>query len=88
MMLSPQHAGFGDQQEMLLTIPPNTVDHTCLKDLTMLIYKADSNYHEIDGGFVAFGGSPKGGKITGKGGLTCLFAKATIDESNLWHRRL
>ncbi|GKE77277.1 ribonuclease H-like domain-containing protein, partial [Tanacetum coccineum] len=21
-------------------------------------------------------------------GLTCLFAKATIDESNLWHRRL
>ncbi|GJY23101.1 putative ribonuclease H-like domain-containing protein [Tanacetum coccineum] len=126
-----------------------------------------SDYQEIDGGFVAFGGSPKGGKITGKGkirtgkldfkdvyfvkelkfnlfsvsqmcdkknsvlfteteclvlspdfklpdesqvllkipkhnnmcsfdlmnfvpsgGLTCLFAKATIDESNLWHRRL
>ncbi|GJX63974.1 putative ribonuclease H-like domain-containing protein [Tanacetum coccineum] len=125
------------------------------------------DYQEIDGGFVAFGGSPKGGKITGKGkirtgkldfedvyfvkelkfnlfsvsqmcdkknsvlfteteclvlspdfklldesqvllkvlrhdnmynfdlknvvpsgGLTCLFAKATIDESNLWHRRL
>ncbi|GJZ45183.1 ribonuclease H-like domain-containing protein [Tanacetum coccineum] len=122
---------------------------------------------KIDGGFVAFGGSPKGGKITGKGkirtgkldfkdvyfvkelkfnlfsvsqmcekknsvlfteteclvlspdfklldesqvllkvprhdnmytfdlknaipsgGLTCLFAKAIIDESNLWHRRL
>ncbi|GKA34593.1 putative ribonuclease H-like domain-containing protein [Tanacetum coccineum] len=90
---------------------------------------------EIDGGFVAFGGSPKGGKITGKckirngkldfedvyfvkelkfnlfsvykmcdsikrvlfmrlneycplEGLTCLFVKATIDESNLWHRRL
>ncbi|GJR19327.1 putative ribonuclease H-like domain-containing protein [Tanacetum coccineum] len=121
----------------------------------------------VDGGFVAFAGSPKGGKITGKGkirtgkldfedvyfvkelkfnlfsvsqmcdkknsvlfteteclvlspdfklldesqvllkvprqnnmysfnlknvvpsgGLTCLFAKATIDESNLWHRRL
>ncbi|GJW99816.1 putative ribonuclease H-like domain-containing protein [Tanacetum coccineum] len=52
---------------MLLTIPPKTVDHTCLKDLTMLIYKADSNYQEINGGFVAFGGSPKGGKITGKG---------------------
>ncbi|GJS23406.1 putative ribonuclease H-like domain-containing protein, partial [Tanacetum coccineum] len=125
------------------------------------------DYQEIDGGFVAFGGSPKGGKITRKGkirtgkldfedvyfvkelkfnlfsvsqmcdkknsvlftkteclvlspdfklldesqvllkvprqnnmysfdlknvvpsgGLTCLFAKATIDESNLWHRRL
>ncbi|GKC20386.1 hypothetical protein Tco_1022536 [Tanacetum coccineum] len=66
MLLSPQHAGFGDQQEMLLTIPLKTVDHTCLKDLNMLIYKADSNYQEIDGGFVAFGGSPKGGKITGK----------------------
>ncbi|GJX39710.1 ribonuclease H-like domain-containing protein [Tanacetum coccineum] len=126
-----------------------------------------SNYEEIDGRFVAFGGSTKGGKITGKGktrtgkldfedvyfvkelkfnlfsvsqmcdkknnvlftdtecvvlspdfklldenqvllrvprknnmysvdlknvipsgGLICLFAKATLDESNLWHRRL
>ncbi|GJU79953.1 putative ribonuclease H-like domain-containing protein [Tanacetum coccineum] len=103
-----------------------------------------SDYEEIDGGFVAFGGSTKGGKITGKGkiktgkldfedvvlftntecvvlspdfklldenqvllrvprknnmysvdlknvapsgGLTCLFAKATLDESKLWHRR-
>ncbi|GJZ61016.1 putative reverse transcriptase domain-containing protein [Tanacetum coccineum] len=26
-----------------------------------------TNYQEINGGFVAFGGSPKGGKITGKG---------------------
>ncbi|GJT04578.1 putative ribonuclease H-like domain-containing protein, partial [Tanacetum coccineum] len=92
-----------------------------------------SDYEEIDGGFVAFGGDPKGGKITSKGkistdtecvvlspdfklldenhvllrvprkdnmysvdlknivplgGLTYLFAKATLDESNLWHRRL
>ncbi|GJS82589.1 ribonuclease H-like domain-containing protein [Tanacetum coccineum] len=92
-----------------------------------------SDYEEIDGGFVAFRGDPKGGRITGKGkistdtecvvlspdfklldenhvllrvprkdnmysvdlrnivpsgGLTCLFAKATLDESNHWHRRL
>ncbi|GJT38887.1 ribonuclease H-like domain-containing protein [Tanacetum coccineum] len=92
-----------------------------------------SDYEEIYGGFVAFGGDPKGGRITSKGkisidtecvilspdfkllnenhvllrvprkdnmysvdlknivpsgGLTCLFAKATLDESNLWHRRL
>nr|GEW48551.1 hypothetical protein [Tanacetum cinerariifolium] len=52
-----------------------------------------SKYEEIYGGYVAFGRDPKGGKITGKGkistgGLTCLFAKATLDESNLWHRRL
>ncbi|GJS92858.1 ribonuclease H-like domain-containing protein [Tanacetum coccineum] len=126
-----------------------------------------TDYEEIDGGYVAFGGNLKGGKITGKGtiktgnldfenvyfvrelkftlfsvsqmcdkknsvlfneseyiilspnfklidesqvllrvpiknhmysvelknivpkgGLTCLFAKATSDESKLWHRRL
>nr|GFA33401.1 hypothetical protein [Tanacetum cinerariifolium]GFA43708.1 hypothetical protein [Tanacetum cinerariifolium] len=43
MLLSPQHAGFGDQQKMLLIISPKTVDRTFLKDLTMLIYKADSS---------------------------------------------
>ncbi|GJR76080.1 putative ribonuclease H-like domain-containing protein [Tanacetum coccineum] len=65
-----------------------------------------SYYEEIDGGYVAFGGDPRGGKITDKGtirtvprknnmysvdlknivpsgGLTCLFAKATLDESKL-----
>nr|GEV63013.1 putative ribonuclease H-like domain-containing protein [Tanacetum cinerariifolium] len=126
-----------------------------------------SNFEELNSGYVAFGGNPKGGKISGKGkirtgkldfddvyfvkelqfnlfsvsqmcdkknnvlftnteclvlslefklpnesqvllrvprennmynvnlknivpsgDLTCLFAKATIDESNLWHRRL
>ncbi|GJU01071.1 putative ribonuclease H-like domain-containing protein [Tanacetum coccineum] len=75
-----------------------------------------TDFEEIDGGYVAFGGNPKGGKIIGrvndeshvllkvprknnmysvglknivpKGGLTCLFAKATSDESKLWHRRL
>ncbi|GJR62794.1 putative ribonuclease H-like domain-containing protein [Tanacetum coccineum] len=41
-----------------------------------------TNYQEIDGRFVAFTGSPKGGS------LTYLFAKAIIDESNLWHMRL
>ncbi|GJU17641.1 ribonuclease H-like domain-containing protein [Tanacetum coccineum] len=120
MLLSLQHAGFGDQQEMLLTIPPKTVGHTCLKDLNMLIYKAGSNYQEIDGGFVALEEVLKEGlkfnlfsvsqmrdkknsvlfieteclvlshdfKLLDERGLTCLFAKATIDESNLWHRRL
>nr|GEW68674.1 putative ribonuclease H-like domain-containing protein [Tanacetum cinerariifolium] len=94
----------------------------------------------LNGGYVAFGGNPNGGKISRKGkiktgkldfddvyfvkelkfnlfsvsqiqvplrvprennmynvnlknivpseDLTCLFVKATIDESNLWHRRL
>ncbi|GKG24369.1 ribonuclease H-like domain-containing protein, partial [Tanacetum coccineum] len=26
--------------------------------------------------------------VVPSGGLTCLFANATIDESNLWHRKL
>ncbi|GJR92874.1 ribonuclease H-like domain-containing protein [Tanacetum coccineum] len=101
--------------------------------LSAIFGLSESDYEEIDGGFVAFGGSTKGGKITGKGkictdtecvvlsldfklldeshvllkvprkdnmysvdlknvvpqgGLTCLFAKATLDESNLWHMRL
>nr|GEX04465.1 reverse transcriptase domain-containing protein [Tanacetum cinerariifolium] len=134
----------------------------CSRHMTYL-----TEYKEIDGGYIAFGGNPKGGKITGKGtikndnldfenvyfvrelkfnlfsvsqmcdkknsvlfndtecivlslnfklidesqvllrvprknnmysvnlkniipngGLTCLFAKATSDESKLWHRRL
>ncbi|GJR47088.1 putative ribonuclease H-like domain-containing protein [Tanacetum coccineum] len=142
------------------------IDSGCSRHMTgNMSYLTD--YEEIDGGYVAFGGNPKGGKITGKGtiktgnldfenvyfvrelkfnlfsvsqmcdkknsvlfndtecivlspnfkltdesqvllkvprknnmysvdlkniipkgGLTCLFAKATSDESELWHRRL
>ncbi|GJS64845.1 ribonuclease H-like domain-containing protein [Tanacetum coccineum] len=93
-----------------------------------------SDYEKIDGGYVAFGGDPKGEicdkknnvlftdtecvvlssdfklldesqvllrvprkdnmynvdlrNVVPQGGLTCLFAKATLDESNLWLRRL
>nr|GEV84530.1 ribonuclease H-like domain-containing protein [Tanacetum cinerariifolium] len=52
-----------------------------------------SEYEEINSGYAAFGGDLKRGKITGKGkistgGLTFLFAKNTLDESNLWHRKL
>nr|GEX57790.1 hypothetical protein [Tanacetum cinerariifolium] len=93
------------------------------------------DFEEINEGYVAFGGNPKGGKISSKGKiktgkldfydvyfvkelkfnllsvsqmvprennkynvdlknivpsgeLTCLFAKAILGESNLWHRRL
>ncbi|GJZ38129.1 putative ribonuclease H-like domain-containing protein [Tanacetum coccineum] len=76
-----------------------------------------TDYEEINGGFVAFGGNSIGGKgktlkltnenhvllkvprkdnmysvdlknFVSQRGLTCLFEKATPDESNLWHRRL
>ncbi|GKB06947.1 hypothetical protein Tco_0835180, partial [Tanacetum coccineum] len=73
-------------------------DSRCLRHMTRnMSYLTD--FEEIDGGYVAFGGNPKGGKITvprknnmysadlknivHKGGLTCLFAKATSDESKL-----
>ncbi|GJX06203.1 putative ribonuclease H-like domain-containing protein [Tanacetum coccineum] len=103
-----------------------------VNDALPITYSYFKSNSPIDDGFVAFGGSPKGGKIrTGvlvtkteclvlspnfklldesqvflkvprqnnmysfdlknvvpSGGLTCLFVKATIDESNLWHRRL
>ncbi|GKA92204.1 ribonuclease H-like domain-containing protein [Tanacetum coccineum] len=81
------------------------IDSGCSRNMTGNMSYL-TNFEEIDGGYVAFGGNPKGGKITGrvprknnmysvdlknivpKGGLTCLFAKATSDESKLWHRRL
>ncbi|GJU22212.1 putative ribonuclease H-like domain-containing protein [Tanacetum coccineum] len=142
------------------------IDSGCSRHMTRnMSYLTD--FEEINGGYVAFGGNPKGGKITGKGtiktgnldfenvyfvrelkfnlfsvsqmcdkknsvlfndtecivlspnfkltdeshvllkvprknnmysvdlknivskgGLTCLFAKATSNESTLWHRRL
>nr|GEW92041.1 ribonuclease H-like domain-containing protein [Tanacetum cinerariifolium] len=42
-----KHARFEDQQEMILIISPKTMDHTCLKDLTMLIFKANSESEEF-----------------------------------------
>ncbi|GJW04283.1 putative ribonuclease H-like domain-containing protein [Tanacetum coccineum] len=81
------------------------IDSRCSRHMTgNMSYLID--FEEINGGYVAFGGNPKGGKITGrvprknnmysvdlknivpKGGLTCLFEKATSDESKHWHRRL
>ncbi|GJR34602.1 putative ribonuclease H-like domain-containing protein [Tanacetum coccineum] len=142
------------------------IDNGCSRHMTRnMSYLTD--FEETDGGYVAFGGNPKGGKITGRGtiktsnldfenvyfvrelqfnlfsvsqmcdkknsvlfndtecivlspnfkltdeshvllkvprknnmysvdlqniipkrGLTCLFVKATSDESKLWHRRL
>ncbi|GJX57997.1 putative ribonuclease H-like domain-containing protein [Tanacetum coccineum] len=103
------------------------IDSGCSRHMTgNMSYLTD--YVEIDRGYVAFGGNPKGGDITRKciiktgnldfenlidesqvllrvprknnmysvdlknivpkGGLTYLFAKATSDESKLWHRRL
>nr|GEW39683.1 putative ribonuclease H-like domain-containing protein [Tanacetum cinerariifolium] len=50
-----------------------------------------SNFKELNGGYVAFGGNPKGGKISGKGKIktddysrfTWVFFLATKDETSL-----
>nr|GEU70795.1 putative ribonuclease H-like domain-containing protein [Tanacetum cinerariifolium] len=77
------------------------VDSRCSRNITGS--KAHlAGYQEFKGGSVAFGGS--NGRITSKGkiktgsfnlknidpfrDLACLFAKASIEESNKWHRRL
>ncbi|GKC22717.1 ribonuclease H-like domain-containing protein [Tanacetum coccineum] len=53
------------------------IDSGCSRNMTgNMSYLTD--YEEMDGGYLAFGGNPKGGKITGK--------EATFDESKLWHR--
>nr|GEW13693.1 putative ribonuclease H-like domain-containing protein [Tanacetum cinerariifolium] len=89
------------------------IDNGCSRHMTRnMSYLSD--FEELNGGYVAFGGNPKGGKISGKDenqvllrvlrennmynvdlkkivpseDLTCLFAKATLDESHLWHQRL
>nr|GEW63277.1 hypothetical protein [Tanacetum cinerariifolium] len=106
------------------------IDSGCSRHMTWnMSYLSD--FEELNGGYVAFEGNHKGGKITGKEkiktgkldfedvyflpdesqvllrvprennmynvnlknivpsrDLTCLFTKATLDESNLWHRRM
>nr|GEV38966.1 hypothetical protein [Tanacetum cinerariifolium] len=160
MLLSPQHAGFGDLKLKYKIMSPKIVDHTivdprdALKDTR--IFDSGCSHHmtgnksylieyqDYDGGFMAFAGSSKGElkinlfnvsqmcdkknnvlfteteclvlypdfklpdenqlllkvprnnnmyrfdlkNVVPAKGLTCLIAKATNDESNLWHRRL
>nr|GEZ80779.1 hypothetical protein [Tanacetum cinerariifolium] len=125
-------ASAGNPQQALRD--KGVIDSGCSRHMTENMSYL-SNFEELNGGCVVFGGNPKGGKITGKvshkcvtdteclvlssdfklpdtsqvllrvprennmynvnlrnivpsGDLTCLFAKATLDESNLWHSRL
>ncbi|GKA78514.1 putative ribonuclease H-like domain-containing protein [Tanacetum coccineum] len=87
--------------------PPNEdqgyVDSGCSRHMTgNTSYLTD--FKEFNGGYVAFEGGAKGGRITvprknnmysvdmknivPKESLTCFVAKATLDESMLWHKRL
>ncbi|GJU89485.1 putative ribonuclease H-like domain-containing protein [Tanacetum coccineum] len=79
------------------------IDSGCLRHMTgNKCYL--NEYEDYDGGFVSFsnGKGRISGKVPRKdniysvdlksvvptGGLTCLIAKATIDKSNTWHKRL
>ncbi|GJV10828.1 uncharacterized mitochondrial protein-like protein [Tanacetum coccineum] len=77
-----------EDSNALVTIDGEGVD--CQPRSGLMLYhcgvESDSERWNFNGGPVAFGGSK--GYITGKGGLACLIAKATSDESNKWHRRL
>nr|GEY01247.1 hypothetical protein [Tanacetum cinerariifolium] len=70
------------------------IDSGCSRHITRnMSYLID--FEEINGGYVAFGGNPNGGKITD---TECIVLSsdfklpdenhAALDESNLWHRRL
>ncbi|GJS33320.1 putative ribonuclease H-like domain-containing protein [Tanacetum coccineum] len=61
------------------------VDSECSRHMTgNMTYL--SNFKEFNGGYVTFSFDIK--NIVPKESLTCLVAKATSDESMLWHRRL
>nr|GEW84662.1 retrovirus-related Pol polyprotein from transposon TNT 1-94 [Tanacetum cinerariifolium] len=121
---NPQHA-LKDPHHALKD--KGVIDSRCSRHMTGNMSYL-SNFEEINGRYVAFGGNPKGGKITGKdtecivlspefklpdenqvllrvprennmynvdlknivlfGDSTCLFEKAILDGSTIWHRRL
>ncbi|GJV12426.1 putative ribonuclease H-like domain-containing protein [Tanacetum coccineum] len=58
------------------------IDSGCSRHMTgNMSYLTD--YEEIDGGYVAFGGNPKGGKITGK----CIIKTGNLDFENVYFVR-
>ncbi|GJR42455.1 hypothetical protein Tco_1310558 [Tanacetum coccineum] len=58
------------------------IDSGCSRHMTgNMSYLTD--YEEIDGGYVAFGGNPKGGKITGKGTIKT----GNLDFENMYFVR-
>nr|GEU70091.1 ribonuclease H-like domain-containing protein [Tanacetum cinerariifolium] len=59
------HTKMGNPQQALKD--KGVIDSGCSKHMTGNISYL-SDFEELNGGYVAFGGNPKGGKITGKGG--------------------
>nr|GEW18566.1 hypothetical protein [Tanacetum cinerariifolium] len=58
------------------------IDSGCSRHMTKNMSYL-SQYEEIDGGYVAFGEDPKGGKITGKGKISTEAARTMLADSKL-----
>nr|GEY35444.1 putative ribonuclease H-like domain-containing protein [Tanacetum cinerariifolium] len=83
------HTKKGNPQQALKD--KSVIDSRCSRHMTGNISYL-SDFKELNGGYVSFGGNPKGDKITGKDfklpDASQVLLRATLDESNLWHRRL
>nr|GEV95955.1 hypothetical protein [Tanacetum cinerariifolium] len=76
-------ACWGNLQEHLQD--KRVVDSGCSRHMTGDMYFL-IDYKEIDGGYVAFGGNPKGGKIIGKAKIKfCYGKKVVINEASIRH---
>nr|GEU44580.1 putative ribonuclease H-like domain-containing protein [Tanacetum cinerariifolium] len=65
MLLTPQHAGFGDLKlKSKIMSPKNSRSYICKR---FDYVDPEGRVKSHDGGYVAFEGGAKGGKITGKG---------------------
>nr|GEZ69755.1 ribonuclease H-like domain-containing protein [Tanacetum cinerariifolium] len=53
------------------------IDSGCFRHMTGNMSYL-SNFKELNGGYVAFGGNPKGGKITGKAVMKCKYEEAGL----------
>ncbi|GJT02203.1 putative ribonuclease H-like domain-containing protein [Tanacetum coccineum] len=83
-VVKPSACWFGDPSNPMSNSQLNDkglVDSGCSRHMTGYIAHL-SDFKDFDGGYVTFGGEAYGGRITSK------VAKATSEESMLWHRRL
>ncbi|GKC70897.1 putative ribonuclease H-like domain-containing protein, partial [Tanacetum coccineum] len=101
LLLSPQHIVIGDKKDITGKISPNRiVDQICDKKNKVLFTDSEclvlSPKFKLPDENQVLLRIPRQNNmysfnlenIVPSGGLACLIAKATIDESNKWHRRL
>ncbi|GKA57066.1 hypothetical protein Tco_0756254 [Tanacetum coccineum] len=71
-----------ERGEEWLDVTNGVIDSGCSRHMTRNIsYLTD--YEEIDRGYVAFGGNPKGGKITSKLNIPRILARKSLDSDSV-----